>query len=143
MRIFEVSRGNYVPRIRIINLVDILFILLLFFIATTTFRFAAKEPTAVKLQLPEAKTAEEVGKSKSNQLRVTVTPDGAIYLDKNRIAVSGLEKALREAKQKNPDLVLELSADKSTSYGTVVSVVDAARAADIRNITAFTKKLGQ
>jgi len=47
---------------------------------------------------------------------------------------------LREAKQKNPNLVLELSADKTVSYGTVVSVVDAARAAEIRNITAFTKK---
>ena len=54
MRIFDVSRAGYTPRIRIINLVDILFILLLFFIATTTFRFAAKEPTAVKLSLPEA-----------------------------------------------------------------------------------------
>jgi len=140
MRIFDVSRTGYTPRIRIINLVDILFVLLLFFIATTTFRIATKEPSAVKLSLPEAKTAEEVGKQKTNQLRVTVAPDGAIYLDKDRIAVAGLEKALREAKQKNPDLVLELSADKNTSYGTVVSVVDAARAADIRNITAFTKK---
>ena len=140
MRIFDVSRSGYTPRIRIINLVDILFILLLFFIATTTFRFAAKEPTAVKLSLPEAKTAEEVGKQKTDQLRVTVAPDGAIYLDQERVTVGALEKALRDAKQKNPGLVLELSADKSATYGTVVSVVDAARAADIRNITAFTKK---
>jgi len=140
MRIFDVSRTSYTPRIRIINLVDILFVLLLFFIATTTFRIATKEPSAVKLSLPEAKTAEEVGKQKTNQLRVTVAPDGAIYLDKDRIPVAGLEKALREAKQKNPNIVLELSADKNASYGTIVSVVDAARAADIRNITAFTKK---
>jgi biopolymer transport protein ExbD len=140
MRIFDVSRAGYTPRIRIINLVDILFILLLFFIATTTFRIATKEPSAVKLSLPEAKTAEEVGKQKTDQLRVTVAPDGAIYLDKDRVSVAGLEKALREAKQKNPNLVLELSADKNVSYGAVVSVVDAARAADIRNITAFTKK---
>src|SRR5258706_2041532 len=140
MRIFDVSRTSYTPRIRIINLVDILFVLLLFFIATTTFRIGTKEPSAVRLSLPEAKTAEEVGKQKPTQLRVTVAPDGAIYLDKDRIPVAGLEKALREAKQKNPNIVLELSADKNASYGTIVSVVDAARAADIRNITAFTKK---
>lgn len=140
MRIFDVSRAGYTPRIRIINLVDILFILLLFFIATTTFRIATKEPTAVKLNLPEAKTSEEVGKSKSNQLKISVTPDGVIYLDKDRIAAGGLEKALREAKQKNPDIILELSADKNASYGVVVSIVDAARAVDIRNITAFTEK---
>jgi len=57
MRIFDVSRVGYTPRIRIINLVDILFVLLLFFIATTTFRYATNEPSAVKLSLPEAKTA--------------------------------------------------------------------------------------
>ncbi len=140
MRIFDVSRAGYTPRIRIINLVDILFILLLFFIATTTFRFAAKEPTAVKLSLPEAKTAEEVGKQKASQLRITVAQDGAIYLNKERVGLPELEKALRDAKQKNPNLVLEFSADKSVSYGTVVAVVDAARGAGIRDITAFTKK---
>ena len=140
MRIFDVSRVGYTPRIRIINLVDILFVLLLFFIATTTFRLATKEPTAVKLSLPEAKTAEEVGKQKTNQLRITVAPNGEIYLDQQRVGLPGLEKSLREAKEKNPDLVLEFSADKSVSYGTVVAVVDAARAAGIRNITAFTKK---
>jgi biopolymer transport protein ExbD len=143
MRIFDVSRSGYTPRIRIINLVDILFILLLFFIATTTFRIAVKEPTAVKLNLPEAKTAEEVGKSKSNQLRITVDQQGVIYLGPDRIAAGGLEKALREAKAKNPDIVLELSADKNASYGAVISVVDAARAVDIRNITAFTQKSAQ
>ena len=140
MRIFDVSRVGYTPRIRIINLVDILFVLLLFFIATTTFRLATKEPTAVKLSLPEAKTAEEVGKQKTNQLRITVAPNGEIYLDQQRVGLPGLEKSLREAKEKNPNLVLEFSADKSVSYGTVVAVVDAARAAGIRNITAFTKK---
>jgi biopolymer transport protein ExbD len=143
MRIFEVSRAAYTPRIRIINLVDILFILLLFFIATTTFRYAAREPAAVKLALPEAKTAEEVGKRKTNQLRVTVAPDGAIYLDRERVAAGQLEAALRDAKQKNPGVVLELSADKTVSYGTIVSIVDAARAAGIHDILAFTKKRGE
>lgn len=140
MRIFDVSRAGYTPRIRIINLVDILFILLLFFIATTTFRFAAKEPTAVKLSLPEAKTAEEVGKTQANQLRITVAADGAVYLNKERIELSALEQTLRDAKEKHPNLLLEFSADKNVSYGTVVSVVDAARGAGIRDITAFTKK---
>jgi biopolymer transport protein ExbD len=140
MRIFDVSRAGYTPRIRIINLVDILFILLLFFIATTTFRSAMTEPSAVKLSLPEAKTAEAVGRQRSNQLQVSVDPSGVIRLGGEPIPAGALEKALREQKQKNPNLVLELAADKNVSYGVIVSVVDAARAADIRNITAFTKK---
>ena len=140
MRIFEPTKSPFVPRIRIINLVDVLFILLIFFIATTTFRVASQQPSAVKLALPEAKSAEAVGKQKSNQVRITVATDGTIYLGPDKISTGKLERALADAKAKNPDIILELSADKSVSYGIIVGVVDAARVAGIRNITAFTKK---
>ena len=140
MRIFEPTKSPFVPRIRIINLVDVLFILLIFFIATTTFRVASQQPSAVKLALPEAKSAEAVGKQKSNQVRITVATDGTIYLGPDKISTGKLERALADAKAKNPDIILELSADKSVSYGVIVGVVDAARVAGIRNITAFTKK---
>ena len=140
MRIFEPTKSPFVPRIRIINLVDVLFILLIFFIATTTFRVASQQPSAVKLALPEAKSAEAVGKQKSNQVRITVATDGTVYLGQDKISTGKLERALADAKAKNPDIILELSADKSVSYGVIVGVVDAARVAGIRNITAFTKK---
>jgi len=140
MRIFETPSPRRSPRIQVINLVDILFILLIFFIATTTFRMASNAPAAVKIVLPEARTAEEIGKQKIPHLLITVAPDGRIYLDKEQIGLVNLEKALRDAKTGNPDLLLELSADKNVSYGTVVAIVDAARAAGIRNITAFTKR---
>jgi biopolymer transport protein ExbD len=138
MRIFETSKSHRTPVIRVINLVDVLFILLIFFIATTTFRETA--PTAVKLALPEAKTAEEVGHEKVNRVSIAVGSDETVYLDNKPIALSGLETALREAKEKNPKLEVQFSADKSVSYGTIVAIVDAARAAGIPDITAFTKK---
>jgi len=140
MRIFEMSPKHRTPSIRMINLVDILLNLLIFFIASTTFRVMTNEPTAVKLSLPEAKTAEDVGKEQSNHIRITVAPDDTVYLNKERVPIGGLEKALRDAKVRNPNLLLEFSADKSVNYGTVVAIVDAARAAGIRDITAFTKK---
>jgi biopolymer transport protein ExbD len=140
MRIFEMSPKHRTPSIRMINLVDILLNLLIFFIASTTFRVMTNEPTAVKLSLPEAKTAEDVGKEQSNHIRITVAPDDTVYLNKERVPIDGLEKALRDAKVRNPNLLLEFSADKSVNYGTVVAIVDAARAAGIRDITAFTKK---
>ena len=143
MRIFEPTKTPFVPRIRIINLVDVLFILLIFFIATTTFRIASQQPTAVKLSLPEAKSAEAVGKQKSNQVLLTVAADGSIYLGKEPILANQLEPALTAAKKANPDISLELSADKSVSYGIIVGVIDAARVAGIGNITARTKKSAQ
>jgi biopolymer transport protein ExbD len=138
MRIFESSRSGYTPKIRIINLVDILLILLLFLFVTTTFR--APEQVAVQVALPEAKTAEAVGKGKAPRLVVTVTPDQKIFLDKDQIGLVALEQAMRDAKGKDREVMVELSADRNVSYGTVVAIVDAARAAGVHNITAFTKK---
>ena len=138
MRIFQPTKAQRPPAIRLINLVDVLFILLIFFIATTTFR--ATSPTAVKLVLPEAKTAEEVGREKVDRLNIAVGSDETIYLDNKPVALSALEKALRDAKEKNPKVQVQFSADKTVSYGTVVAIVDAARTAGIPDITAFTKK---
>jgi biopolymer transport protein ExbD len=138
MHIFETTKTHRTPVIRVINLVDVLFILLIFFIATTTFR--ANSPTAVKLVLPEAKTAEEVGHEKVERLSIAVSSDETIYLDNKPIALSTLEQTLRDAKEKNPQLQVQFSADKTVSYGTVVAIVDAARSAGIPDITAFTKK---
>ena len=138
MRIFEPTKSQRPPAIRLINLVDVLFILLIFFIATTTFR--ASLPTAVKLALPEAKTAEEIGREKVERVSIAVGADEVIYLDNKPVALSALEASLREAKAKNPKVQVQFSADKTVSYGTVVSIVDAARAAGISDLTAFTKK---
>ena len=140
MRIFEMSPRHRTPQIRMINLVDILLNLLIFFIASTTFRVASNMPSAVKVTLPEARTAEEIGKEKIAHVSIKVTPDDKIYLDDQAIGLRDLEKSLRDAKAKNPDVLVEFSGDEKARYGTVMQIVDAARAAGIRDITAFTQK---
>jgi biopolymer transport protein ExbD len=140
MRIFEMSPRHRTPQIRMINLVDILLNLLIFFIASTTFRVASNAPNAVKVTLPEARTAEEIGKEKIAHLSVKVTPNDKIYLDDQPVGLGDLERSLRDARAKNPEVLLEFSGDEKASYGTVMQVVDAARAAGIHNITAFTQK---
>src|SRR5271163_5369342 len=109
MRIFDTTKSQRAPVIRVINLVDVLFILLIFFIATTTFR--ANSPTAVKLVLPEAKTAEEVGHEKIESLSIAVSSDETIYLDNKPIALSTLEQTLRDAKEKDAKLEVQFSTD--------------------------------
>ncbi len=138
MRIFETKREAYTPKIRIINLVDILLVLLLFLFVTTTFR--VESPSAVKLALPEAKTAEEIGREKIQRLLLSVGPDEQIYLGQDQIDLGQLADALARARAEQPGIVLQFSADKSVSYGRIVAVIDAAREAGIENLTAFTRK---
>jgi biopolymer transport protein ExbD len=140
MPIFQMSQRHRTPSIRMINLVDILLNLLIFFIASTTFRMAKGEAAAVKVALPEARTGEAVGKTAQPRLQIMVTPDQRIFLDQHQIGLVALEQAMRAAKSNDANVQIELSADKNVSYGTVVAIVDAARAAGVHNITAFTKK---
>jgi biopolymer transport protein ExbD len=141
MRIFEPSKSHRPPSIRLINLVDVLFILLIFFIATTTFR--AGSPTAVRIALPEARTAQEIGREKIARVSIAVGADETIYVDNKPVTLGVLENMLRDAKAKDPNVQVQFSADRTVSYGTVVSIVDAARAAGISDLTAFTKKPGK
>lgn len=138
MQIFGKSKSTYTPKIRIINLVDILLVLLLFLFITTTFR--AEAPAVVKVALPEARTAEAADEASPDHLLITIAPDETVYLDETAVSPKELEAALINARAASPDLVLQFSADRSVSYGRIVSVVDAARAAGIKDITAFTKK---
>ncbi len=138
MRIFDLSKSSRAPRIRIINLVDILFILLIFFIATTTFR--VESPATVRVTLPQARTAEEIGRRVVERVLITIGADETLYYNETPIPLRALEIRLREARNQHPDLEVEFSADRSVSYGMVVAVVDAARAAGIVHLTAFTRK---
>jgi biopolymer transport protein ExbD len=138
MRIFDMSKTARTPRIRVINLVDILFILLIFFIATSTFR--QEPPSAVKLTLPEAKTSEELGREKLDRIILQLAPDETLYFNESPIAMDTLEGRLLTAQKDNPNVAVEIKADQSVSYGRLMQVIDAARAAKISNLIAFTKQ---
>ena len=55
---------------------------------------------------------------------VVLTGDGAIYLDKERVSISGLKDALSTRRKDNPKLAVILRADKSVRFKQIVSVID-------------------
>ena len=71
-------RRRPVPTIPIVSLVDIMVILLIFFVATTTFR---KDRTQVKITLPEAKQVGESAPVQEVRKAITVTKDQQLYLE--------------------------------------------------------------
>jgi biopolymer transport protein ExbD len=113
-------------------MVDTLFLLLAFFVITTTF----VEQPSVRLDLPSAKYAETVKLGKD--LIVTIDEKGELFLKEEPVTEWELGEAFREAVQKSKDTVLILRADKDVNYGRVVTVMDIARGAGLRKITALT-----
>ena len=127
-------RKRRAPSIIIVSLVDILTILLIFFVVSTTFK---KDQPEVQINLPESKTATSAPAELEHAI-VRVYQNDEIQLDGKPIAVEDLENAVRNLPETRRS-TLALQADKKASFGTIVKVMDALKLAGVKNLPAFTK----
>lgn len=131
-----ITRQRRHPSVIILPLLDILAILLIFFIVTTTFR---KTQPQLQINLPESRTAELAPAQQREPLLLQVRSEEEIMLDGRRVALEELAGALRAAREAQPERPLALQADRDAPFGLVVKVLDALRDAGIQNIPAFTQ----
>ncbi len=124
------------PSIIIIALIDILVILLIFFVVSATFT----QSPAVQLALPSSKHGEEVPRTEG--LVLTISGDEKLFLNLEPITLAALPAKLKEAKSKSAKIIMELRADKKVSFGTIISVMDAAKEAGVDTVNAFTERAG-
>jgi biopolymer transport protein ExbD len=127
-------RKRRAPSIIIVSLVDILTILLIFFVVSTTFK---KDQPQVQINLPESKTATSAPAELEHAL-LTVSENDEIKLDGQTIAVEDLETAVRNLSDTRRTS-LALQADKKASFGVIVKVMDALKLAGVKNLPAFTR----
>jgi biopolymer transport protein ExbD len=129
MQIRERKRQR--PTINITSLIDVMFLLLIFFMVSTTF---AEQP-GIKLELPTAHTSEP---SKLEPLTLAIDKRGAMYLNGIAIREATLRAELEKAAKK-PDASLILKADRSVPYGYVIHAMDLARQSGVRRIVSLTE----
>src|SRR5258708_26201819 len=137
MRFFNRKRRQP-PAIIIVALIDILIVLLIFLMVTTTF----KQQPALKLALPESSQAQKTGAHEDAPLVLSIEANGALHLgvEATPVTADSLRDKLVAALAKTPALKLAISADKNAPFGQIVKVMDAAKAAGIKSINAFTKE---
>jgi biopolymer transport protein ExbD len=128
-------RKRRAPAIIIVSLVDILTILLIFFVVTTTFK---KDQPEVQINLPESKTAKKLP-AEAEHVIVSVDENDEIKLDGRAMGVEELEGAVRDIPEARKS-TLALQADKKASFGTIIKVMDALKLAGVRNLPAFTRE---
>jgi biopolymer transport protein ExbD len=127
-------RKRRAPSIIIVSLVDILTILLIFFVVSTTFKTDQPE---VQINLPESKTATTAPAELEHAI-LTVSENDEIKLDGQTISVDDLEGAVRKLSETRRTS-LALQADKKASFGIIVKVMDALKLAGVKNLPAFTR----
>ncbi len=119
------------PVINIASLVDVLFLLLIFFMVTSAF---VEQPN-IKLELPTTKHSEV---SKIDKIVLSIARDGQLFLQDRPVDEKQLEKELRRIILDTGEDVLVLKADKEVSYGVVVDIMDDARGAGFKKVVAPT-----
>jgi len=134
-------RRRPVPTIPIVSLIDIMVILLIFFIATTTFR---KEKTHLKIALPESNGMGGAAAQPDVRTAITITKEQKLFLDGQPIELEKLAAALTTLKESKPGTKLELEADTDSALGVLVKVWDALRSAgySINDVPARIQRAG-
>jgi biopolymer transport protein ExbD len=127
-------RKRRAPSVIIVSLVDILTILLIFFVVSTTFK---KDQPQVQINLPESKTATTAPAELEHAI-LSVSENDEIKLDGKTIAVGDLESAVRNLPETRRTS-LAMQADKKASFGIIVKVMDALKLAGVKNLPAFTR----
>ena len=126
-------RKRRAPSIIIVSLVDILTILLIFFVFSTTFK---KDQPEVQINLPESATATTQA-AQTEHAVVSVSENDEVRLDGTPLPVEELEAAVRNLSgARRTSLALE--ADRKASFGTIIKVMDALKLAGVKNLPAFT-----
>ncbi len=141
---FLVHKRRTAPAVIIVALIDVLIVLLIFLICTTTF----KQQPALRLALPESTTALKSGANESPPLFISIEASGALRYGiagdvvtpeqlRNRLVLDA-----EKARATGGEARLALRADKSAPWGQLVRVMDIAKAANIKISSAYMKEAG-
>jgi biopolymer transport protein ExbD len=116
-------------------LVDMVFLLLIFFVVTTSF---VKE-TGIDVQRSTASTAEV---QERGNILLGVNTDGEIYLEGKRIDVRSVRAHIERALAEDPEAGVVIVADKNSNTGVVVQAMNQCRLAGAQNVSLAAKRDG-
>jgi biopolymer transport protein ExbD len=127
--------GRMITDINVTPLVDIVLVLLIIFMVTTTY---IVNPS-IKVDLPKAATGSDQTRT---SLALTLTKEGTLYLNGERSDDAGVTRYIGTELPKNADLQAIIAADKVVLHGNVVHLIDLVKRAGVRKF-AINVETGQ
>lgn len=129
---FERRRHNH-SHMNIAPLVDVMFLLLLFFMLSSHF---IQHP-AIRIKLPESKTAEA---QKDTIKTIYISKDGGIFFMNKKVDLKDLQTVIKGSLKDVEQDFLRIKADKESDVGILISVIDEVRLIGIRNYNIVTER---
>lgn len=123
----ETSSQEEESEINITPMLDVVFIMLIFFIVTASF---VKE-SGIEVNRPDAQTAEL--KEKANIL-IAITANNQIYVDRRKVDPRAVRANIERLHAENPQGTVVIQADKESKTETLIQVMDASRQAGVFDV---------
>lgn len=130
MKLFQRRREE--PDLNLTPLIDVVFLLLIFFMVSTTF----KEEAALSIELPEA--VSEADKTESKSVTITIDAKGRYSVNNQEVINTQretLQRAVKKAAGEQTDPQIILNADRDTPHQAVITAMDVARQLGFVHIT--------
>lgn len=125
---FNQQQQEEESEINITPMLDVVFIMLIFFIVTATF---IKE-AGIDVNRPDAATA--VKQEKANIL-IAIGPNNDIWIDRRQIDIRSVRPNIERLHAENPQGSVVIQADKESKTDTLIQVMDASRQAGVYNVS--------
>ena len=128
-----VSAESHEPEINMAPLIDLVFILLIFFLVTTSF----VRETGVKVDRPQAATAQT---QKKRSLMVAIDPKGQIFIDNRKVGLNSVRGLVERFLTEEKDGGVVLVADRKSLTGRIIEVLDQCRLAGAADVALAAEK---
>ncbi|MCH8270234.1 MAG: biopolymer transporter ExbD [Planctomycetes bacterium] len=116
------------PTLEMTPIIDMVFLLLIFFLVSTTFHQTERE---MQIALPEAVSAGPISIS-LREIIINVGADGEIIVSGRTISADDLRVLIHEAVAANPDQKVTVRGDRNTPYANIINVLDVCKGAGLQ-----------
>tara|TARA_E500000318_G_C3483361_1_gene181340 strand:+ start:188 stop:607 length:420 start_codon:yes stop_codon:yes gene_type:complete len=115
------------PSIEMTPIIDMVFLLLIFFLVATTYQQSERE---IQIALPEAESGGPIT-TMLREIVINVRGDGSLIVGGTTMTLDGLRTVIAEAVDVNPEQKVSVRGDRDVAYGDVARVLDVCKASGI------------
>lgn len=127
-RLFREGEGSDLVEINPINLIDVLFVIIIFLVLTNTMA----QDTSVEVKKPSAASASQV---KEKTLKLAITREGTVHVFDKQVDLGVLGEILKRESERQPGLNVVVVADDGSLTGQLIKVLDKCNLAGIKNVS--------
>ena len=123
------------PEINLTSLIDVVFLLLIFFMVTTVFRKERKRT----IEWVTAEAMKKIDEKRKNILHIWVEPDGTVFINDQIVPHDNIDEVVRPLYSENRELVVALRGDRDVPYSEINSITKQLQASGAVRVTFATR----